>query len=126
MCTCMRACSLSVAFLPAAPASPHVARSVPPARSFARYFAAVDAASAACVDVALVHGRFSQECRRKDPRCRVGTTGLVFSPSEDKSSDPRGTEAYLRKAGRVRRPVVGSSPERRTRSLSKTGELKGR
>ena len=36
---------------------------------------------------------------------------------------PKGTETYLRTAGGVRGPVVGSSPERRTNVVHKLGAV---
>ena len=62
---------------------------------------------------------------RQSPRCRSSSKGKVSRPSEDKDSDPKGTGTYLRTAGGVRGPVVGSSPGRRTRSQPVVGKAQG-
>ena len=55
----------------------------------------------------------------------LSTKDGVSSPSDDKGSDRKGTGAYPRTAGSGRGPVVGSSPGRRTGSLSKTRMAQG-
>ena len=56
-------------------------------------------------------------------RGRRGTKGVVFSPSEDIPSDLKETEAHLRTAAEVRESGGwGSSPGRRSKSLSETGK----
>ena len=57
------------------------------------------------------------------PRCRKCTKAWVSERPKDKSSDPRGTDSYLRAAGHVRGPVVGSSPGRRTETKKALGAV---
>ena len=64
--------------------------------------------------VTPLHGCTESQVCRQGPTGRSGTKGGVSSSSEDKDSDPKGTGTYLRTAGGVRGPVVGSSPGRRT------------
>ena len=90
---------------------------VPPAR-FSRSFAAVVAGSGAGLETDVGGGATRacvpvlSQCSQY-PRGRRGTKGGVSERPEDKCSDPRGTKPYLRAAGCVRGPVVGSSPGRR-------------
>ena len=100
---------------PASAASAACFAVVPCARSYA------EVAAAACVDVAGVHD--TVECSRQAPRWTRGTKGGVSRPSEDKSSDPQGTGTYLRTAGQVRGPVVGSSPGRRAGTSKALGAV---
>ena len=68
-------------------------------------------AAAACDDHDAVHAR--TRIGSQGPRRRQCTKEEGSRPSEDKNSAPRGTGTYLRTAGVVRGPVVGSSPGRR-------------
>ena len=72
-----------------------------------------EVAAIACGDKGAVHAMPQSACSQ-GPRGTRGTKGGVSSPSEDKGSDPKGTGTYLRTAGGVRGPVVGSSPGRRS------------
>ena len=58
----------------------------------------------------------------RDPGADEVSRRGFSSPSVYKSPDLQETEAYLLTVGRVLGLIVGSSPERRTRSLSKTGK----
>ena len=82
---------------------------VPPAR-FSRSFASVPGSGAGLeTDVG---GGATRACVPLS-ESQYPTKGGVSERPEDTCSDPRGTEPYLRAAGCVRGPVVGSSPGRR-------------
>ena len=69
-------------------------------------------AADACCDAGCMHVA-PRQSGSQVPRRWSCSKAKVSSPSEDKVSDPEGTETYLRTAGGVRGPVVGSSPGRR-------------
>ena len=103
--------------------------SAPGAAWLSRSWAAVVASS--CVAGDSVHvacantgsAQSAAHCSSQDPRGTRGTKGGVSSASEDKNSDPKGTGTYLRTAGGVRGPVVGSSPGRRTVTKGERGAV---
>ena len=96
------------------------------ASSFPLSFAAVVARSAALPSEPAARagvGSVEDSLQDRCPRDRSCTKGGVSRPSEDKDPDPKGTGTYLRTAGGVRGPVVGSSPERRTRTQKALGAV---
>ena len=112
-------CSPASALRPPAASGMCVSGSSSPcagASSFPLSFAAVVARSAALPSEPAARagvGSVEDSLQDRCPRGRSCTKGVVSRPSEDKDPDPKGTGTYLRTAGGVRGPVVGSSPGRR-------------
>ena len=101
---------------------PSCARASSSPLSFAAVVARAAASPSAPAALAVV-GSLEVSSQGRCPRWKSGTKGGVSRPSEDKDSDPKGTGTYLRTAGGVRGPVVGSSPGRRGATKATQGAV---